>query len=84
MGNGGEDREGSRWRHWRELPVSRNALEEPAGGNRGPGTCEMRKVGIPQGGLEGKAGWERGRGRPLQRDLGAFPAIRSLGTAEGP
>ena len=33
MGNGGKDSEGSRWRCWRERPVSRNASQEPAGGN---------------------------------------------------
>ena len=36
-GNGGGNSEGSRWRRWRERPVSRNASsEEPAGGNRSP------------------------------------------------
>ena len=38
---GGEDSMGSRWRRWRERPLSRNASEEPAGDSPGPGTCGM-------------------------------------------
>ena len=77
-GNRGEDSEGSRWRRWRERLVSQNASEEPEGDSRGPGTCGMWKGGKSQS----KAGWERGRWWPIQRDLGAFPG-RSQDTHRG-
>ena len=42
---------------------------------QGPVECE--KGGNPNS-LEGKAGWERGSGRPLQRDLGVIPGSELL------
>ena len=78
MGNGGKESEGSRSRHWRERPVSLHASQEPAGAIEAKGRVECEKAGKPRG-LEGKAGWGRGRGRPRQRDPGEFPGSSLCG-----
>ena len=79
MGNGGKESEGSRWRHWRERPVSRHASQERAGAIEAKGRVWNVKRRENPARLEGKAVWERGRGRPRQRDPGEFPGSSLCG-----
>ena len=48
VGNGGKESEGSRWRNWRECPVSGNAWKEPAEATGTKVSVECEKVGKPR------------------------------------
>ena len=66
MGNGGKESEGSRWRHWREHPVSRNASEEPVEAIEANKHVECEKMGKSRGFWKARQAGKGGMGGNLK------------------
>ena len=87
MGNGGKESEGSRWRHWRERPVSHHASQERAGAIEAKGRVwNVKRRENParfgrQGSL-GKGAWPATSKGP--RGIPGQFALWALLTAPGP
>ena len=84
VGNGGKESEGSRWRHWREPPVSWNAWEEPAEAIEANVFVECEKVGKPRESGEARQAGKGGVSGTFKGTSGNSRAVRTLCTAEGP
>lgn len=76
VGKGGIESEGSRWRHWREPPVSRNAWEEPAGAIEAKVCVECEKPGKPREFGEARQAGKGGVGGTFTGTSGNSPAVR--------
>jgi len=66
VGNGGKESEGSRWRHWREHPVSRNASEEPVEAIEANKHVECEKMGKPRAFWKARQAGKGGMGSNLK------------------